>query len=87
MQGNLLINFKSFHSKEKDNRNLNLLLLHFQVSALQVLLPTYIMLVTSVLPSAEMPYQTLFPKSWFFQGYFEKQKYSRIARLQSKPGQ
>lgn len=66
MKGNLLINFKSFHSEEKDSSSLTLLLLHFQVSPLQVLLLTYITLVTSVLPSAETAYQTLFPKYCFF---------------------
>lgn len=67
-QGNFLIHFNSFHSK--DANSLILLLLHFQVSLLQVLFHTCIMLVTPVLPSAEMAYRTLFPKSWVFSRLF-----------------
>lgn len=66
MQAHLWINFKSFHSKEKDNQSCNLLLLPFPSASSQVVLPAHIMLITSLLPSAEMAHQTLFPKSWFF---------------------
>lgn len=64
MQAHLWINFQSFHSK--DNQSCNLLLLPFPSASSQVVLPAHIMLITSVLPSAEMAHQTLFPKSWFF---------------------
>ena len=86
MQGNLLINFKSFHSKEKDNSSLNLLLLHFRVSPLQVLLPSCYTGDISCAFSWN-GISDIVSKIAFFQGYFEKQKYSRIPLLQSKPGQ